>query len=228
MCKFLSAVFLKSGAVLCAPEHTDSHEDLLAASNVNDGEASYFAGNICRVEFTPPEDFTKVSDLSLWQLHVDEKEKPDWFDEANARENLEGRVRRMIVTDARGTLLGGCWILEGVSASVSKLVHGRIAGIANGASLDGASLIRASLDGASLDGARLDRASLDGASLNGASLDRARLNGASLDGASLDRARLNGASLDGASLNGASLDDAVGLRLPPGWKLVDGIARRTP
>ena len=287
MCKFLSAVFLKSGEVLCDPEHTDSHKDLLAASNVNDGEASYCAGNICRVEFTPPRDFEKVSNLSLWTLCVDEKNKPGWFDKVKARENIEGRVRRMIVTDAQGTLIGGCWIFDGDKASLEKLVNGRVVGIANGAILDhanldharldhadldgaslvdsnlvGANLVDASLVHANLDGARLVGASLDHADLDGASLVDANLVGANLAGASLDHAdlvcaslvdaRLDGASLvhanldhanldhanlvganldhanlDGADLDGARLDHAIGLRLPPGWELVDGIARRT-
>jgi len=77
-----------------------------------------------------------------------------------------------------------------------------------GASLKGASLIGASLIGASLDGASLIGASLIGASLDGASLIEASLKGASLDGASLIEASLKGASIIEASLKGASLKGA--------------------
>jgi hypothetical protein len=100
-------------------------------------------------------------------------------------------------------------VAEGDSLDYASLVRARLVGARLvGASLVRARLVGARLDGARLDGARLDGASLDGARLVGARLDGARLVGASLVGARLDGARLVGASLDGASLVGASLDGA--------------------
>jgi hypothetical protein len=97
-------------------------------------------------------------------------------------------------------------VAEGDSLDYASLVRARLVG----ARLVGASLVRARLVGARLDGARLDGARLDGASLVGARLVGARLDGARLDGASLVGASLVGASLDGARLDGARL---VGARL---------------
>jgi hypothetical protein len=95
-------------------------------------------------------------------------------------------------------------VAEGDSLDYASLVRARLVG----ARLVGASLVRARLVGARLDGARLDGARLDGASLDGARLVGASLVGASLDGARLDGASLVGARLDGARLVGASLDGA--------------------
>jgi hypothetical protein len=88
-------------------------------------------------------------------------------------------------------------IFSAAVETIAELVSRAVAAKVNlyGASLDGASLVRARLDGASLDGARLDGARLDGASLDGARLVCASLDGARLDGASLVCARLDGASL---------------------------------
>ena len=111
MCKFLSAIVMRSGDILCDPINTDSHEDLLQAHNIRDTDIQ--SGRFARVEFTPPEDLTTIMDLSTWTLRVDEDSTPDWFDAVRVREDLSSRIQRMLITDHREFLLGGCWILAG-------------------------------------------------------------------------------------------------------------------
>ena len=126
MCTFLSAIVMKNGDVLCDPEHTDSHEDLLAKHNIRDGLAQQ--GKFARVEFIPPKDHANIEDTSKWTFKVDEQVKPDWLDEERARSSLAARVKRMFVQDKRSILLGGCWIL-GDGADVAKVRNARIYGM---------------------------------------------------------------------------------------------------
>ena len=51
MCNFLSAIVMKSGDLICDPEHTDSHEDLLESNGIQDNGM----GGFVLVEFLSPE-----------------------------------------------------------------------------------------------------------------------------------------------------------------------------
>jgi hypothetical protein len=111
MCDFLSAWVLENGDVLCDPEHSDSHDELAIHFGIKDGIAQQ--GRAARVEFTPPEDLKTIGDPTAWRLRLDEVIAPDWWTDAaqvSAAERLREIVRRMIVTDERRLLLGGCWI----------------------------------------------------------------------------------------------------------------------
>jgi hypothetical protein len=114
---------MKSGEILCDPEHTDSHEDLLVANNIRDGHAQ--RGRFARIEFTPPPHDQDITDLSLWKAKIDESEVPEWFDRVSVREKMEAIVRRMIVDDERPLLLGGCWIVVG-DAKIRKVLGARL------------------------------------------------------------------------------------------------------
>ena len=125
MCSFLSALILRNGDIVMDPEHTDSHEVLIASLGLQDTGETIAGRSFVRVEFTPGDDIAAISDLSTWRLRIDEESSPDWVDLDLIRSKLEDRIRRMFVTDHRLLLLGGCWILTG-SAVVDKIVSARI------------------------------------------------------------------------------------------------------
>ena len=220
MCKTFSFYAAKTGDFYSLVDHTDEHSKIAQVFGLRDNDVSFYAENLAKGEFTPPEDTKLWADLSKWTLSVDERETPAWFDHERARAYMERLIRPMFVTDARNWLIGGCWIFDGEKATAKGVINGRIVGVINGANLNGANL-----NGANLDGANLDGANLYGANLYRASLYRANLNGANLDGASLNRANLDGANLYGANLYRASLyranlDGAYiheGASLPAGW-----------
>ena len=123
MCKFLSAIITRNGQIICDPEHTDSHEDLLAASGLFDGNTSLYREELCRVEFTPPE--ADLGDLNKWTLTIDEQVIPSWADKIEIRAKMEKLVERIIIRDTRKILLGSCWILLG-DADVKTSKNSRI------------------------------------------------------------------------------------------------------
>ena len=121
MCNFLSALVLKSGEVVCSPEHSDSHEDLIDAAELSDNGNGGFA----RVEYLPRDRYDK---LDKYEFVVDEITKPDWFTEEVKQRTIEilkARVSRMIVSDKKKILLGGCYVLTD-GADVGKIKNSRI------------------------------------------------------------------------------------------------------
>ena len=111
MCNFLSAIVLPSGEVFTDPEHTDSHEDLIACRGLADNGL----GGFVRVEFTPANG--EYHETDQYQLCLDEYNAPEWWTTEVAdrtAEYLRERVRRMVKTSEEiKILLGGCWILAG-------------------------------------------------------------------------------------------------------------------
>jgi len=125
MCNFLSAIVLRDGTLICDPEHTDSHEDLLEIHALNDGITALYQERFARIEFTPPADSAKIEDLSTWALKIDEEAKPSWFDETTIRSKCEERILRIFVRNEVKILVGGCWILVG-NARAIKVIHSTI------------------------------------------------------------------------------------------------------
>ena len=124
MCSFMSAIVMKNGDILCDPEHTDSHEDLLDKFNIRDNQVHQ--DGFVRVEFLPPEQGTKdVFDVKNWTLKVDQDSTPEWFNFESTTSKLAARVERMFVLEDRPILLGGCWLL-GKAAYVKKVQNARI------------------------------------------------------------------------------------------------------
>lgn len=112
MCNFLSAIVFQNGDIVCNPEYTDAHEDLILACKLRDDHLS--RGRFARVEFSPLGGGRKdITDLSTWQLILDEPCRPEWFDKKQVLSKLKRIVNRMIVSGHRRLLLGGCWILVG-------------------------------------------------------------------------------------------------------------------
>lgn len=122
MCQFLSLVVGRDGSIfgLSEAEHTDSHEDIIQSNGLRDNGLT-----IARVEFTPPEDPSLVTDLSKWNLRVDEQSVPSWFDEDEVRAKIEAAVTRHIITIDKAILIGGWWIVAG-GVLIGKLIGGNI------------------------------------------------------------------------------------------------------
>ena len=125
MCQFLSAIIMKSGDILCDPEHTDSHEDLILANNLNDGKTSFFHQSFCRVEFLPPPNFKNIANLDKWKLKLNENERPQWYKEDEIRRRMQNIVKRMFISGRRQMLLGGYHILL-PRAKVDNVKNSRI------------------------------------------------------------------------------------------------------
>src|SRR5208283_2438608 len=101
MCKFFSAVVTKNGEVYYN-KFTTSHEDLIDLNNLKEGN-NY--NNFIKLEYYPDND---LSDLSSYELHVDEDSIPDWFND-NFKENvinkLNAVIKSMILIDVNIKLL---------------------------------------------------------------------------------------------------------------------------
>ena len=110
MCKFLSAIVTNKEEIICMPEYTDSHEDLIDAHELNDNGTAFV-----RVEFAPEND-GELAEIDKYKFKLDELARPKWFSpemEARVAANLRERVSRMILIGVkRKLLLGGCWILK--------------------------------------------------------------------------------------------------------------------
>ena len=127
MCNFLSAIYKQDGSLICLPEHTDSHEDLIAFGGLDDTKDPALNRWI-RVEFTPPSK-EDITDSGEYTLKVDEPSTPVWFDDdkrADCISQLSARIRAMVVRDKDlRIILGGCWILCGAT-TVARFVDGRV------------------------------------------------------------------------------------------------------
>ena len=214
MCKPLSAIVLHadSGVEVFCDDHTDSHEVLIAALGLNDSECQRYRGRKwCRIEYTWPTDATgeTIADQSAWLLRVDEDESVPWWTEevaARVRVRVAAIAAHRIITDKRGTLLGGAWIVA-AGGSVAAIVGGRVL-FGSSADLSDANLRSANLSSADLSSANLSSADLRSADLYGANLRSADLRSANLRSADLRSADLRGANLSSADLRSANLSSA--------------------
>jgi len=116
MCNFLSAIVLKTGEIVCSPEYTDSHEDLIESRGLRDDGGDRFV----RVEFLPHEnEFTAVE---KYALKIDGG-KPAWWSDDLAEkvtEHLRGIICGAIRETVPFLILGGFHILRGKSARVMR------------------------------------------------------------------------------------------------------------
>lgn len=126
MCNFLSAIITRDGRVICDPENTDSHKELVAANDLGPDTGEHWI----RVEFLPPSDSSDVADSSTYTLKIDETLTPGWFDteaKTAAEAALRRRIDAMIVRDDRKILLGGCYIITG--GRIKAVKNGRIVAV---------------------------------------------------------------------------------------------------
>ena len=153
MCRFKSALVVRTGEVLHSPL-TDRHEDLIEAFNLTDDGLD----NFVRVELIPKDDYF---DLDKYEFKIDQDIIPGWFLEGDCQErvitSLKDAVKQMIITDSRKTVLGGGWLVN-KEGRIGNLRLGRIICAHSGANLAGANLSDAYLAGADLSRANLARA----------------------------------------------------------------------
>ena len=106
MCRFKSGIVMRNGDLLTS-HYTDSHEDLIALHNIKDNGNDKFV----RVEYVP---LGKDYELDNYQLRVNEKTIPDWFEDI--REDIIRKfhqlIKNMIITTDRDLILGGQWIIK--------------------------------------------------------------------------------------------------------------------
>ena len=81
MCKFLSAIGLKNGDIICEPS-IESHELLVGANKLND-EGSKLR-NWVRIEYYPDND-KDLADISKYNLHIDDSHF-NWIDSYRAEQ----------------------------------------------------------------------------------------------------------------------------------------------
>jgi hypothetical protein len=124
MCKFKSAIVTKTGEIYHS-SFTDSHEDLVKIYNIRDGITEFMAQNLVRIEFTPPNDLSLISNLKEWSLIVDEDNTPDWFDNGAVRTKMENVISRMILKDQKIKMIcGEAKILT--NSSVDEILYSNI------------------------------------------------------------------------------------------------------
>ena len=119
MCKFLSAIGLKNGDIICDPS-IDSHEDLISFNELKESKLR----NWVRIEYYPNED-KDYADLSKYVLHVDDTAF-DWIDSTKEswERKLRIRLKRIIVNEDKKYLPCGIYILG--DCKIGQLTYGRI------------------------------------------------------------------------------------------------------
>ena len=117
MCKFFSAIVSKEGD-LYYNKFIHSHEDIIELFNLREGIK---ADNFIRIEYYPEDN--DLSNLSNYQLHVDENTIPDWFnDELKQRtiDRLNFVLEKMIISNQTLKILAGdCYILK--DSTINKI-----------------------------------------------------------------------------------------------------------
>jgi hypothetical protein len=122
---------MKSGEIICRPDLTDSHEDLIVLANIHDGVLQ--KDGFVRIEFVPHDDYSNIFNTNTWELRV--CNEADWFDYNTVRQAMVARVERMFVKENRSMLVGGCWIL-GEEAKVSWVSSARVYGMFGNSSVN--------------------------------------------------------------------------------------------
>ena len=120
MCKFLSAIVKPNGDVICRPDATDAHSDLIEFAGIDDRTTE----SVCCVEFTSNTPF----DPDTYVLRVDQSRRPTWFSEdmeQRTAEDLLARINRMVIREDKKILLGGAWLIP-PDVTVERAVRSRV------------------------------------------------------------------------------------------------------
>ena len=98
MCNFLSAIFTRSGKLICEPLYTDSHSELLEWAGIEERETTAPVQQFVRLELLPPSKAADWLEVENWESRIDDHEIPEWFDRAKRFDAFE--QMREIITDA--------------------------------------------------------------------------------------------------------------------------------
>ena len=120
--KFLSAIGLKNGDILCDPS-IDSHEDIINLYNLDDDGLGL--RNWVRIEFYPHKKEDNAN-LSKYELHYDSVSAFSWVEEIKRIwiEKLKARLNRIIIKEDIPVLGSGTYILKG--GTIGKILYCRI------------------------------------------------------------------------------------------------------
>ena len=135
MCRFLSGIGFHDGSIASLPEYTNSHEDLITYLGLRDKGA--LAGRFVRWEFMPADE-KDFGNPDAYKLTIDEDRTPDWCTEklqAKYAAKAKAMIQKMIVSDKRLLLLGGCHILV-KTAHVETIKNATIAAMLGSARID--------------------------------------------------------------------------------------------
>jgi len=130
MCSFLSAIYLRTGKLICQPEFTDSHHELMEANGVAERDTTAPVQQFVKLELVPspppannvPFDESLYLSFDKWHEVVDEHEVPAWFDAA-ARFDAFTALRDLLAAAANregARLFGGLVFVK----SAETVTHG--------------------------------------------------------------------------------------------------------
>jgi len=124
MCKFLSAIGMKDGDILCNPS-IDSHEDLIKVYDLKDSKLR----NWVRLEFYP--DNNDYGDIKKYKLHIDDDILTWISDELKSKweRKLTARMKKIIITAEKYMLAGGVYILK--DANILKMTNCKVIYMSN-------------------------------------------------------------------------------------------------
>ena len=118
MCRFKSAIVTKTGE-LYHNNFLDSHEDLIDLYGLNDNG---IRDNFIRIEYYPI-GTERLDDIKKYELHIDENEIPEWFDDTmknKIERKLKTIIKGMIISDNKKIIVGKSVILTG-DAVINKI-----------------------------------------------------------------------------------------------------------
>jgi len=123
MCNFLSGIVLKNGDVITS-EHTDSHNLIALAAGLVERKLPHDMPWV-KVEYISD----NILDIDTYELHLDDTDTPDWFDDA-MREVVTAKMHRIaakciLLEGEIPILLGGKWVLGG-TVNVKHAHHANI------------------------------------------------------------------------------------------------------
>ena len=121
MCKFLSAIGIKNGDIICNP-NIDSHEDLIKMNDLKESKIR----NWTRLEYYPDNE-NEYHLIEKYKLHVDD-DIAIWITDSLKKKwikKLNAKLSRIIIKENKYILQGNTYILSG-NILIEKLIYCRI------------------------------------------------------------------------------------------------------
>lgn len=115
MCTFLSAVYTRTGKLVCEPGFSNSHSDLLRHAGIHERNTLAPVQNYVRLELSPTRNCDDILDFSSWKEYLDERENPVWFCSAarfDAFDRMRDVLRGGLNREGEEVLFGGVAFLQ--------------------------------------------------------------------------------------------------------------------